>query len=417
MTETPGLVQRPAHSTKPSYFNVDFNLTPYTVAWEITRACALACVHCRAEAIPRRDPRELSTEEGFRLIDQVVEIGRPILVITGGDPMMRRDVYDLLSYASARGLRVALSPSATRLVTHRALERVKACGTQMLHLSLDGASAEVHDRFRGVAGSYQRTLEILRDTQEVGLPLQIGTTVSRLNVGDLPALAEQVAAAGASVWSVFFLVPTGRGKAADLLTPEEHERVLEWLYDLSMQVPFHVRTVAAPHYRRVVLQKRGVRPSGGQTPRWELTGAGYAFRAGQVDSARGVNDGNGFCFVSHIGDVYPSGFLQLSAGNVREQPLAAIYRQSPLFRALRDETMLKGKCGVCEFKRICGGSRARAYALTGDYLASDPSCVYRPAAWARQNPHAVAAPEIDPSSQARYVPGDTSSRKYPTRDI
>lgn len=399
MTEASGPAQRPAHSAKPSYFNVDFNLTPYTVAWEITRACALACVHCRAEAIPRRDPRELSTEEGFRLIDQVVEIGRPILVITGGDPMMRRDVYDLLAYASERGLRVALSPSATRLVTRRALERVKACGLQMLHLSLDGASAQVHDRFRGVAGSYQRTLEILRDAQEVGLPLQIGTTVSRLNAGDLPAIAEQVAAAGARVWSVFFLVPTGRGKATDMLSPLEQERVLEWLYDLSRQVLFHVRTVAAPHYRRVVLQKRGVRSSSGEGPRWELTGAGYAFREGQVDSARGVNDGNGFCFVSHIGDVCPSGFLQLSAGNVREQPLATIYRQSPLFRALRDETSLKGKCGVCEFKRICGGSRARAYALTGDYLATDPSCVYQPAAWAGLNQDAVTAPGMDASGR------------------
>lgn len=399
MTEGPGPAQRPAHSAKPSYFDVDFNLTPYTVAWEITRACALACVHCRAEAIPRRDPRELSTEEGFRLIDQVVEIGRPILVITGGDPMMRRDVYDLLAYASGQGLRVALSPSATRLVTRRALERIKACGTQMLHLSLDGASAEVHDRFRGVAGSYQRTLEILRDAQDVGLPLQIGTTVSRLNAGDLPAIAEQVAGAGARVWSVFFLVPTGRGKATDMLSPQEHERVLEWLCHLSTQVPFHVRTVAAPHYRRVLLQQRGAASSSAagqhEGPRWELTGAGYAFRQGQADSARGVNDGHGFCFVSHIGDVCPSGFLQLPAGNVREQPLATIYRQASLFRALRDETALKGKCGVCEFKRICGGSRARAYALTGDYLAADPSCVYQPAARAQMRPGAGAAPGTD----------------------
>ncbi len=411
MTETPGPAQRPAHSTKPSYFTVDFNQTPYTVAWEITRACALACVHCRAEAIPRRDPRELSTEEGFRLIDQVVEIGRPILVITGGDPMMRRDVYDLLAYASGRGLRVALSPSATRLVTRRALERVKASGTQMLHLSLDGASAQVHDRFRGVAGSYQRTLEILRDAQDVGLPLQIGTTVSRYNAGDLPAIAEQVAAIGARVWSVFFLVPTGRGKAADMLSAHEHERVLEWLYQLSAQVPFHVRTVAAPHYRRVVLQQRGTVSSGSNStdhPRWELTGAGYAFREGQADAARGVNDGNGFCFISHIGDVCPSGFLQLPAGNVREQPLATIYRAAPLFRALRDETALKGKCGVCEFKRICGGSRARAYALTGDYLAADPSCVYQPATCARLPWNAGAASSTGGPKPAGAVPKDTS---------
>ncbi len=366
-----------------SYLTVDFDLTPFTVAWEITRACALACVHCRAMAIPRRDPRELSTEEGFRVIDQIVEIGRPILVVTGGDPMMRRDVYDLLAYAVSRDLRVALSPSATALVTRRALEKVKNTGIHMIHVSLDGSEPSVHDAFRGVSGSYARTVQILKDVVDLGIPLQVGTTVSRRNVHDLPRIAERVSELGVTVWNVFFLVPTGRGQIADLISPEEHERVLNWLFDLSKTVPFHVRTTAAQHYRRVVIQRTQAGRHGGEAPSGAtayVTGAGYSFRMGEGPVGRGVNDGNGFCFISHIGDVYPSGFLQLSAGNVRDQSLVELYRSSSLFRALRDPSLLKGKCGNCEFRSVCGGSRARAYYLTGDYLESDPSCVYQPRA-------------------------------------
>lgn len=364
-----------------SFLTIDFDQTPFTVAWEITRACALACVHCRATAIPRRDPRELTTEEGFRVIDQVVEIGRPILVVTGGDPMMRRDVYDLLEYAVSRDLRVALSPSATALVTRRALEKVKQSGVHMVHISLDGSEPAVHDAFRGVKGSFARTIEILTNVVDLGIPLQIGTTVSRHNLDDLPRIAERVAELGATVWSVFFLVPTGRGRASDLISPEEHESVFNWLYDLSRTASFHVRTTAAQHYRRVVIQRTrsSQQWDGSASPStWQLTGAGYSFRTGEAPIGRGVNDGNGFCFISHVGDVYPSGFLQVSAGNVREQSLSEIYRSSPLFRSLRDPDQLKGKCGRCEFRAVCGGSRARAYYLTGDYLGSDPSCVYQP---------------------------------------
>lgn len=377
-TVTPAGGSEPAASR---YFAVDFNQTPFTLAWEMTRACALACVHCRAEAQPRRDPRELTTDEGRRLIDEVVAIGRPILVLTGGDPLMRRDLYELAAYAVSRGLRTALSPSATRLVTPAAIQRLRDVGISMIHISLDGATAEVHDAFRGVRGSFQRTQEIVRDVVDAGLPLQIGTTVSRYNVDTLPALAEQVAAAGATVWSVFFLVPTGRGQARDMLSAAEHERVLQWLYRHSQEAPYRVRTTAAPHYRRVVIQARR-RELGSGTPgeplRWEATGAGYAFREGRAPLERGVNDGDGFCFVSHLGDVCPSGFLQLPAGNIRERSLRDLYREAPLFRALRDRTLLKGRCGRCQFRGVCGGSRARAYALTGDYLAEDPSCVYHP---------------------------------------
>jgi AdoMet-dependent heme synthase len=363
-----------------SFFEVDFDQTPFTLAWEITRACGLACLHCRAEAIPFRDPNELTTDEAFGLIDQAVDLGGPILVVTGGDPLMRPDVYDLLSYAVGRDLRVALSPSATGKLTRQALERVKAAGTHMLHLSLDGASADTHDRFRGVRGSYDRTLARMRDAAELDLLLQIGTTVSRHNFTELAAIGERVAQIGATVWSVFFLVPTGRGQLRDMLSPAEHEQVFHWLHDFSRTAPFHVRTIAAQHYRRVVIQAQNATAHSTQQPRWEYTGTGFSARVHKRASAmRGVNDGNGFCFVSNVGDVYPSGFLQIKAGNVRDQSLTQIYRDSSLFRSLRDPALLKGKCGACEYRAVCGGSRARAYALTGDHLAPDPSCVYVPA--------------------------------------
>ena len=370
---------RPATpATRPPLFDVDFARTPFTIAWEITRACAPACVHCRAEAIPQRDPRELTTAEAMQVLDQIVEIGRPILVVTGGDPMMRRDVFEILEGAAARGLKVGFSPSATPLLRRPAIERVRDAGVDMVHISLDGSRPEVHDAFRQVDGAFARTMEILRDVREVGLPLQVGTTVSRHNIDDLPAIAETVAAAGVTVWSVFFLVPTGRAQQDAMLSSREHEDVLQWLAELSERVPFRVRTTAAQHYRRVLIQRARARQSEAAAE-INLTGAGYAFRQGRAPAEKGVNDGNGFCFISHIGDVYPSGFLQLSGGNVRTASLASIYRDAPLFRALRDPSLLKGKCGRCEFREICGGSRARAYAVSGDELAEEPCCIHVPA--------------------------------------
>lgn len=349
---------------------VDFDRAPFTVAWEITRACALRCFHCRAIAQPRRHPGELTTEEGFRLVDDIAESGAVVLVITGGDPLMRPDVAEFVAYARSRGLRVALSPSATRLVTREALARLQRVGMEMVHVSLDGATPETHDAFRGVRGSFARTAEVLRHVRELGIPLQVGTTVCRRNVDELAAIAEVVGEAGVQMWSVFFLVPTGRAQAADVLSADEHERVLEWLAEFAASAPFSVRTTAAPQYRRVLLQ-RAARAGGPPAP-------GAARREGYPTAAWGVNDGKGFCFVDHLGNVCPSGFLQLPAGNVRERPLSRIYRESPLFRALRDPSQLKGKCGRCEFRTVCGGSRARAYALTGDPLAADPTCAYEP---------------------------------------
>jgi len=354
--------------------DIDLNRSPFTVAWEITRACAFACVHCRAEAQPKRDPRELDTEEAMGVIDQIREVGDPILVITGGDPLTRRDVYDLIAYAVSTGLRTSLTPTATALANRRNLTRVKAAGVSRVALSLDGATPELHDRFRGFAGSFTRTMRIVDEVREAGLSLQINTSISRHNIDTLDAIAEIVAGTDAVQWSVFFLVPTGRAKTEDMISPDEHERMFNWLFDLSQTVSFDVKTTAAPAYRRVAIQ-RATSEEGAPHP---VLGAGFQFQDGLNRPAIGINDGKGFAFISHIGDVCPSGFLPLPAGNVRERRFTEIYRSSPLFNDLRDPGLLKGKCGACSFNVVCGGSRARAYAVRGDYLESDPSCVYRP---------------------------------------
>jgi len=371
--------QRQQNDQRLVHANVD--LSPFTLAWEITRACALSCLHCRAAAQPRRDPSELTTEEALRVIDQIHDTGNPILVVTGGDPLMRRDVFDLLTYAVQKELRTSLTPSATALVTPRNLKRVRETGVRRVGISLDGPTAEVHDAFRGFQGAFQRTLDIMRDVAEAGLSLQINTTVTRHNLPVLEAMPDIVARSGAVQWSVFFLVPTGRGKVDDMVSPEDHERLYNWLYDLSRTAPFDIKSTAAPAYRRVAIQRaraeQAEEPGEGARP---VAGAGYRFQDGLDRPALGINDGKGFAFISHVGDVFPSGFLPLPAGNVRERPFADIYRNSPLFLQLRDPSLLKGRCGRCDFREVCGGSRARAYGVTGDYLETDPSCVYEPPA-------------------------------------
>ena len=364
------LAERQAHDAR--MVHTDFNLSPFTIAWELTRACAFACRHCRAEAQPKRNPNELTTEEAFRLIDQIKEFGDPILVVTGGDPMMRRDLFDILGYASGKGLRTSLTPTTTRLVTVEKLRQVKDAGVRRVAVSIDGPSAEAHDAFRGFQGSFDMALKIARMVGEAGLSLQVNTTVSRYNVDRLDEFIDLVSSLNAVQWSLLFLVPTGRALSGDMISPEEHERVFNWLYGLSGKAPFDIKSTAAPAYRRVVIQKA----MGSGASVGTLAGAGYRYEDGLNRPVQGVNDGKGFCFISHTGDVCPSGFLPLRAGNVREQSVVDIYRNSRLFRELRDPALLTGKCSDCRFLEVCGGSRARSYAVTGDYLASDPSCVY-----------------------------------------
>jgi len=354
----------------------DFAQAPFTIAWEVTRACAYACVHCRADAQHRRDPNELNTEEALHLIDRLAEFGSPILVFTGGDPMMRRDLFDLIAYANEKGLRCSLTPTATALPTEARLRNAQEAGIRRLALSLDAPTPEVHDAFRQVEGSWERTMRILRNAQSVGLSAQVNTTVSKHNLDLLPDMVPFVKEVGAVQWSVFFLVPTGRAQVPWMISAEEHEQVFNWLYDLSKEAPFDIKATAAPMYRRVAIQRKKAEQGNGKPVTFQ--GAGFQYADGLNRPTKGVNDGNGFLFISHLGEIMPSGFLPISAGNVREHDVVDIYRHHQLFEDLRDVTKLKGKCGICEYQDVCGGQRGRAYGVTGDYLETDPGCVYEP---------------------------------------
>jgi radical SAM protein len=351
----------------------DFDRSPFLVIWEVTRACALACLHCRADAIARRDPRELSTAEALRLIDDVRAFGDPppLFVLTGGDPMRRPDLPELIRHARSVGLTVALTPSGTAAATRSRLAELKDAGLQRLAVSLDGPTAESHDAFRGVRGSFKWTMRIIEDATALGLPLQINSTVSRLTYPHLHAMAARVAEWPIVLWAVFFLIQTGRGTVLEQITPHECEDVLRFLERLSRDVPFGIKTTEAPHYHRVVLQEQVRRP--------ETTGGHRPSGRAQLRAPRSVSDGNGFVFVDHLGTICPSGFLPMACGNARTQSLVDVYRHDPLFRRLRDPDALEGKCGWCEFRTVCGGSRARAFAATGSPLASDPLCAYQPA--------------------------------------
>lgn len=355
----------------------NFDERPFIVIWEVTQACDLACVHCRACAQPLRNSLELSTEEGQRLIDEVADMAAPVFVLTGGDPLKRPDIFDLVGYASHRGVRVSLTPSATPLLTREAIVDLQRRGLVRLAISLDGPTASMHDGFRRVPGSFDCTLQAVRWARQVGLPVQINTTITRHNLAHIEELIALVESLDIVLWSVFFLVPTGRGHDIDLISADEFEQVFEKLYETSKRVRFDIKSTEAQHYRRFLLQRRVEQKKNGGT-------VAAMFLANSPDgigrAPRGINDGKGFVFISHLGEIFPSGFLPVSAGNIRKQSLAGLYRHSPLFMALRNSENLKGKCGACEFREVCGGSRARAYALTGDIFAEEPCCVYQPPA-------------------------------------
>jgi AdoMet-dependent heme synthase len=376
---------------------IDFNVSPFVVIWENTRACDLACRHCRAAAQPRRSQYELTSDEGFRLIDQIGRIAPKVFVITGGDPLKRDDTYEMIRYARSKGLEPSLTPSATPLLTEEAVEKMKAHGLGRMAVSLDASCAELHDDFRRVPGSFDITLRAIRAAKRLNIPVQVNTTVSKRTIADLPRMVEVLQELDIVMWSVFFLVPTGRAKNADLVSPQEVEELFGFLYETSKRVSFSIRTTEAMHYRRYMLQRmsaeRGVSLSALRDPATGLVDASTLFlqhgprrmplgiQPGAVSRApRGVNEAKGFVFISHIGDVFPSGFLPLKAGNVKHQTLQEVYQTSDLFLSLRDTDKLKGKCGRCEFRDLCGGSRARAWSMTGDVFASDPLCTYEPAA-------------------------------------
>jgi AdoMet-dependent heme synthase len=349
-----------------------FALSPLVVIWEVTRACDLACVHCRASAIPMREKDELTTEEGLALIRQVREFGKPIFVLTGGDPMKRPDIFELIRAGARASLPTHMSPSGTPLLAHGALVQARDCGLAGVSISLDGSGEEIHDRFRGVPGSFRLSIDAAASTVALGLKLQINTTLTRHNLQDLPAIAELVASLDARRWSVFLLVPTGRARAEQQITAKECEEAFAWLYELSKTAPFRIKTTEGPHYRRVALQMRQAPGA----PAADSVEAGTGSGGGRF--IPGMNDGSGFLFVGSKGAIHPSGFLPLSGGNVRTHSLVRVYREHPLFVTLRDPGLLEGRCGRCEFRAVCGGSRARAFAVSGRILSEDPACVYEP---------------------------------------
>ena len=371
---------------------MEFSRAPFIVIWETTRACALACVHCRADAIPCRDPRELSTDEGFRLIDEVRAIedpatGRPpLFVLTGGDPMRRPDLADLVRHAAGAGLTVALTPSGTAAATRARLAELKDAGLSRIAVSLDGPTPETHDAFRRVRGSYAWTMRIIESAIDLGLPLQINSTISRLTLPHLNEMTKRVSELPLALWALFFLVQTGRGASLEQISADECERVLNMLYDLSLTVPFGIKTTEAPQFQRVIWQRRALGSA--------IGGAGSLHSAKNLPNApnpklgtrnplpvrapRAVNDGNGFVFIDHTGNICPSGFLPLPRANVRTADLGAVYRDDEMFNRLRNPDALRGKCGRCRFRAICGGSRSRAFAATGAVMASDPLCAYEP---------------------------------------
>lgn len=361
---------------------VDYAQRPMLVFWEVTRACLLACAHCRASATPDALPGELGTEEGRRLIDQVAGFGRPypILVLTGGDCLLRKDTFELVEYANSLGVPVAMSPSVTPMLTDEAIHTMVECGVKAVSLSLDGATAATHDGVRGIPGHFDQTIPAIRALVAAGLKVQINTTVMRANVDELADIAALMAQTGVHIWEVFFLVHVGRGEATGAITPQEHEDVCHFLYDAS-HYGYIVRTVEAPFFRRVVVQRREGLPA----PADELYVRLHEQLVAHLGPERGrssahtasTRDGKGIVFVAYNGEVYPAGFLPLGLGSVCEQPLADIYRDNPTLLRIRSMEF-GGRCGVCEYADLCGGSRARAYAATGDPLAEDPACPYVP---------------------------------------
>lgn len=367
---------------------------PFLVIWEVTQACDLACKHCRANAVTRPHPQSLTYSEGRRLIEQIASFGKPfpLVVFTGGDPFKRDDLYELVAYAHELGLHAAVSPSGTPLLTREALQRLQKAGCRTISLSLDGSSPVVHDAFRGVSGSFELTMAGARAALELGLKLQINTTIGRHNLHDLVHIAGLVAQLRVLTWSVFLLVPTGRAQSEQCLTPDDVESVLHFLVDVSDTIP--LKTTEGHHYKRVLLMRHvldtmelAFEAELQLTPLyfelrncWEqkLREMGLPPRRAARRRPLHLNSGHGFVFINHLGYVFPSGFLPIAAGNVRQEELPRIYRDSPLFRSLREPVNFTGRCGSCEFRQLCGGSRSRAYACSGNFLGEDPACAYQP---------------------------------------
>ncbi|RIK81974.1 MAG: radical SAM/SPASM domain-containing protein [Planctomycetota bacterium] len=349
----------------------DFGQSPLMFYYEVTQACDLSCRHCRASAQPLADPRELTHEQSCALLDQLAAFPQPpVVVLTGGDPLKRRDLLELIRHGRSLNLQLALTPSATPLATRGALAACQAAGVSCLGVSLDGADAATHDAFRGWQGSFDRTLQMLDDARQLKLPVQVNTTITRRNWRQIDAMAALFAQREIMMWSVFFLTPVGRGLLEERISPLEYEDVFEQLYRHSRRQNYGIKTTEAPHYRRFVIERDGDPLANPVAP--------HRRPSRPRRTPLGVGDGKGIMFVGHTGEIYPAGFLPLECGRFPPDSVIDVYQRHPTFVALRRPDGFGGKCGLCEYRHICGGSRARAYALTGDPLAEEPDCAYIP---------------------------------------
>lgn len=400
----------------------NIEIKPFIVIWEVTRACALVCKHCRADAQHEPHPDQLTTEEGKRLLDQLASYEKPypLVVFTGGDPFERSDLAELCQYGTNLGLSISLSPSVTPKVTPERLHELREAGGKAMSMSLDGATPETHDAFRGFSGTFDATLEKAPLINAEGYRLQINSTLTKGNIHEAPALLKRVIEMQAKMWYVFFLVPTGRGADLNALSPKEREDTLVWLDDISDRIA--IKTTEAPQYRRVVIQQKlrrehGLAPyEGGELYRYlteetERIFGDAPYKKRKPRAPMAVNSGSGFAFIDHIGDVYPNGFLPFHCGNVKKQSINEIYAESPVFKSLRHPEGWHGKCAYCDFHDVCGGSRSTAYALTGDDRASDDQCCYVPQAWldaggTRVHPEHGTGIQISRTGEIVGVPAD-----------
>jgi heme b synthase len=352
---------------------------PQLVAWETTRRCGLKCSHCRAAAQDVRYEGELTTDEGRRLLANIASFSKPIIILTGGEPLMRPDIYDLASYGTSLGLRMALATCGVGL-TESVAKRFKECGIQRLSLSIDGSTAETHDCFRNVPGAFDTALKAAEVAKNAGLPFQINTTLSRINVDDLPAILELAIKIGASAFHPFLLVPVGRGQAieSETLDPHKYESILSWIAEQQATTPIPFKPTCAPHFHRIIRQKKLYKPAthGHGHPQEQ----GHDHPGGLDTLSRGCLGGLGFVFISHVGEVQICGFLEESAGNVRKEnfDFKHIWETSPLFTRLREKKNYRGRCGVCGYWKVCGGCRARGKTMNGHYLEEEPNCLYQP---------------------------------------
>ena len=342
------------------------------VAWEVTRSCNLACIHCRASSLRGPYAGELTTDEGKRLLDDIAGFSSPVIILTGGEPLLRPDIYELAAYGDARGLRMVLATNAT-LVTEPVAAKMRDAGIRRVSVSIDGLDAESHDRFRAMPGAFAGSMAGIAAMKKAGMEFQINTTITRANLGRIEGILDLALRLGAAAHHIFLLVPTGRGKdlADQEISPEDYEKTLEWFYEKSLTCPIQLKATCAPHYCRILHQRKKGAPAPATPP---AGGPGHPFHT----LTRGCMGGSSFCFISHTGQAQPCGYLELDCGRVRESGFADIWKNSDVFKNLRDRNRLKGKCGRCEFIRVCGGCRARAHEVSGDYLGEEPYCVYEP---------------------------------------